>query len=52
MVSFSLTLSAYLSVFRVWSADDAAGDTAAIMTVLAFDRVNESLSTRVSLLAL
>ncbi len=45
----SLMRSAYLSVLIVWSAEEAAGETAAIMTVRERLLVKESFSTRVSL---
>ena len=45
----SLTLSPYLSVFKVCSQHEAAGDTFAIIVVLLLP-VKESLSTWVSLL--
>ena len=47
--TFPLMRSAYLSVLMVWSALEAAGDTFAIMTVLLFLFVKESLSTKVNL---
>ena len=47
----SLTLSAYLSVFKVCSADNEDGEKLPIITVLQLP-TNESLSTRVSLLPL
>ena len=52
MLSFNL--SAYLIVFKLWSADELPGDIQAIITTLdlsAFE-INESLKINVSLDAL
>ena len=45
----SLMRSAYRKVLRVWSADDAPGETVAIMVVLAKTEVKQSFRMRVSL---
>ena len=47
----SFSRSAYLSVLRVWSADDLPGETHAIITTQHMSRLqmNESRSTMVSL---
>ena len=44
----SLMRSAYRKVLRVWSADDAPGETVAIMVVLAKTEVKQSFRMRVS----
>mmetsp|Transcript_61354 Transcript_61354/g.122954 ORF Transcript_61354/g.122954 Transcript_61354/m.122954 type:complete len:251 (+) Transcript_61354:354-1106(+) len=46
--ALSFTRSAYRSVLMVWSADQAAGLTAATITVMAFFEVNDAFSTCVS----
>lgn len=50
----SLSLSAYLSVFKLWSAEELPGETQAIMTILEFSPFawNESLKMSVSFEAL
>ena len=48
----SFSLSAYLRVFRLWSAEELPGDMHAIMSTLHFLLINESLRTRVNLDAL
>lgn len=52
-VLFSFSLSAYLNVLIVWSAEEDPGDTHAIIIILDFYLViKESLNTRVNLEAL
>lgn len=46
----SLTLFAYLKVFRVYSQEVALGEIIAIMQIREFDPKKKSLSTNVSLL--
>mmetsp|Transcript_29748 Transcript_29748/g.59716 ORF Transcript_29748/g.59716 Transcript_29748/m.59716 type:complete len:275 (+) Transcript_29748:244-1068(+) len=46
--ALSFTRSAYRSVLMVWSADQAAGLTAATITVMAFFEVKDAFSTCVS----
>lgn len=54
MPELSLSLSAYLNVFKLWLADALPGDTHAIMTTfdLSAFEVKESLRINVSLEAL
>ena len=50
----SLSLSAYLNVFKLWSAEELPGETQAIMTIFEFSPFawNESLKMSVSFEAL